>query len=95
MTKKPRYDSTCMPHTCNVSPCRVVICDLSGRYIDQIGGNGPALRDGSFDSAAFNRPQGLAYSARRARLYVADTENHSLREVRVQCVCSLYVLVVV
>ncbi|CAL5223491.1 g6016 [Coccomyxa viridis] len=59
---------------------RLVICDLSGRYIDQIGGNGPALRDGAFDSAAFNRPQGLAFSGRRGRLYVADTENHALRE---------------
>ena len=61
--------------------CRVVICDLSGQFIDQIGGNGPALRDGSFQEAAFNRPQGLAFSARRNRLYVADTESHALREV--------------
>lgn len=58
-----------------------MICDLGGRYLDQIGGNGPALRDGSFDSAAFNRPQGLAYSKRHGSLYVADTENHALREV--------------
>jgi len=59
-----------------------VICDLSGQYLDQIGGNGPALRDGSFDSAAFNRPQGLAYSKRHGSLYVADTDNHALREVK-------------
>lgn len=62
--------------------CRIVICDPEGRYIDQIGGNGPALRDGPFDVAAFNRPQGLAYSTDRGCLYVADTENHALREVR-------------
>ena len=65
--------------------CRIVICDLSGQYIDQIGGNGPALQDGGFDSAAFNRPQGLAFSQRRGRLYVADTENHALREVSLCC----------
>ena len=70
-----------VPYRCRDIACRLVICDLSGRYIDQIGGNGPALRDGAFDSAAFNRPQGLAFSGRRGRLYVADTENHALREV--------------
>lgn len=31
-------------------------------------GNGPALQDGSFEGAGFNRPQGLAYSARRNAL---------------------------
>ena len=61
--------------------CRIVICDLEGRYIDQIGGNGPALRDGRYDVAAFNRPQGVAYSTKWGCLYVADTENHALREV--------------
>ena len=62
--------------------CRIVICDLEGRYINQIGGNGPALKDGPSDVAAFNRPQGVAYSTKRGCLYVADTENHALREVR-------------
>ena len=61
--------------------CRIVICGLTGQYIDQIGGNGAALKDGAFDSAAFNRPQGLAFSSKRGCLYVADTENHALREV--------------
>ena len=61
--------------------CRIVICGLTGQYINQIGGNGAALRDGAFDSAAFNRPQGLAFSSKRNCLYVADTENHALREV--------------
>lgn len=84
-----------MTHICNECPCRIVICDLSGKYIDQVGGNGPTLRDGGFDSAAFNRPQGLAYSARRARLYVADTENHALREVSVWCFALVIMLLVV
>ncbi|KAH9689718.1 protein SUPPRESSOR OF QUENCHING 1 [Citrus sinensis] len=39
------------------------------------------LRDGSFDDATFNRPQGLAYNAKKNLLYVADTENHALREI--------------
>ena len=61
--------------------CRVVVCTLEGRFLDQVGGNGPSLRDGAFEAAAFNRPQGLAYSARHNCLYLADTENNALREV--------------
>jgi hypothetical protein len=43
---------------------------------------GAGLRDGGFDTAAFNRPQGVAYSPSGDALYVADTENHALRKVR-------------
>lgn len=66
-----------------------MVCDLEGHFLDQIGGNGPALRDGAFAAAALNRPQGVAYSARRDCLYVADTENNALREVRPAFRCSL------
>jgi hypothetical protein len=40
----------------------------------------PALwpQDGSFEGAALNRPQGLAFSPRHGVLYVADTENHAV-----------------
>uniref|UniRef100_A0A7C9F066 Uncharacterized protein n=1 Tax=Opuntia streptacantha TaxID=393608 RepID=A0A7C9F066_OPUST len=59
-----------------------VVTDLDGNYIMQVGSSGEeGLRDGSFDDATFNRPQGLAYNAKRNVLYVADTENHALREV--------------
>ncbi|GIL63415.1 hypothetical protein Vafri_17433, partial [Volvox africanus] len=58
---------------------RILVTDLNGRFIEQIGGNGPALGDGSFDSAALNRPQGLTFSPRRNQLFVADTENHAVR----------------
>ena len=61
--------------------CRIVITNLEGKYIDQIGGNGGKFRDGSFEEAAFRRPQGVAYSAKEDALYVADTENHALRRV--------------
>ncbi|KAG2443188.1 hypothetical protein HYH02_009265 [Chlamydomonas schloesseri] len=60
---------------------RVVVTDLSGKFIEAVGGNGPALRDGSFEAAALNRPQGLAFSPRRNTLYVADTENHAVRAI--------------
>eukprot|EP00252_Welwitschia_mirabilis_P003095 TRINITY_DN1317_c0_g2_i1.p1 TRINITY_DN1317_c0_g2~~TRINITY_DN1317_c0_g2_i1.p1 ORF type:complete len:353 (+),score=67.28 TRINITY_DN1317_c0_g2_i1:2084-3142(+) len=61
---------------------RIVVTDLEGNFILQVGCSGEeGLRDGSFDSAAFNRPQGLAYNPRKNVLYIADTENHALREI--------------
>ncbi|XP_022961409.1 protein SUPPRESSOR OF QUENCHING 1, chloroplastic isoform X3 [Cucurbita moschata] len=61
---------------------RIVVTDLSGNFLIQIGSTGEdGLRDGTFDDATFNRPQGLAYNAKKNLLYVADTENHALREI--------------
>ncbi|XP_050383338.1 protein SUPPRESSOR OF QUENCHING 1, chloroplastic isoform X2 [Argentina anserina] len=61
---------------------RIVVTDLDGNFIVQIGSTGEeGLRDGSFDDATFNRPQGLAYNTKKNLLYVADTENHALREI--------------
>ncbi|XP_027351864.1 protein SUPPRESSOR OF QUENCHING 1, chloroplastic isoform X2 [Abrus precatorius] len=61
---------------------RIVVTDLDGNFILQIGSSGEeGLQDGSFDDATFNRPQGLAYNAKKNILYVADTENHALREI--------------
>ncbi|TYH91789.1 hypothetical protein ES332_A13G137800v1 [Gossypium tomentosum] len=61
---------------------RIVVTDLDGNFIVQIGSTGEeGLHDGSFDDATFNRPQGLAYNAKKNLLYVADTENHALREI--------------
>ncbi|KAK7397113.1 hypothetical protein VNO78_18280 [Psophocarpus tetragonolobus] len=61
---------------------RIVVTDLDGNFIVQIGSSGEeGLQDGSFDDATFNRPQGIAYNAKKNILYVADTENHALREI--------------
>ncbi|KAL4421480.1 hypothetical protein ABPG75_010771 [Micractinium tetrahymenae] len=60
---------------------RIVITDLQGRFLDQIGCGAPGLVDGSYEDAAFYRPQGVAYSPKRNCLYVADTEAHALREI--------------
>ncbi|KAF3453177.1 hypothetical protein FNV43_RR03614 [Rhamnella rubrinervis] len=61
---------------------RIVVTDLDGNFIVQIGSSGEeGLSDGNFDDATFNRPQGLAYNAKKNLLYVADTENHALREI--------------
>lgn len=60
---------------------RIVVTDLEGNFIMQVGGSGEVLRDGAFEYATFNRPQGLAYNPKKNVLYVADTENHALREI--------------
>lgn len=61
---------------------RIVVTDLDGNFIVQIGSSGEeGFQDGSFDDATFNRPQGVAYNAKQNILYVADTENHALREI--------------
>ncbi|KAF8018310.1 hypothetical protein BT93_H3259 [Corymbia citriodora subsp. variegata] len=61
---------------------RIVVTDLDGNFIVQIGSTGEeGLRDGNFDEVAFNHPQGLAYNPKKNILYVADTENHALREI--------------
>ncbi|XP_010259233.1 PREDICTED: NHL repeat-containing protein 2 isoform X1 [Nelumbo nucifera] len=61
---------------------RIVVTDLDGNFIVQVGSTGEeGLQDGTFEDATFNRPQGLAYNPRKNLLYVADTENHALREI--------------
>lgn len=59
---------------------RIVVTDLTGR-VQAVIGSGPAgLRDGTFESAQFFRPQGMTLADENT-LYVADTENHALRRV--------------
>jgi len=60
---------------------RVLVCDLDGRITDTIGAGAVGGADGRFEDAGFYRPQGLAYDPSRNVLYVADTENHLVREV--------------
>ena len=56
---------------------RIVISTLAGKLLD-VAGAGPAgEKNGSFDSATFHHPQGLALDGEK--LYVADTENHLIR----------------
>jgi len=58
---------------------RIVIADLSGTVRDIVGTGKPAFQDGTFSTAGFNKPQGLALKG--SKLYVADTGNHSIRRV--------------
>jgi DNA-binding beta-propeller fold protein YncE len=60
---------------------RIVIVDKNGKELDVAGSGIVGRADGSFEAASFHRPQGLAWSPDDRRLYVADTENHEIREL--------------
>ncbi|HUY90022.1 MAG TPA: thioredoxin-like domain-containing protein [Pirellulales bacterium] len=58
---------------------RIVICDLAGKLLGVVGSGALGRDDGGYEQATFNQPQGLALKDQT--LYVADTENHSLRKI--------------
>ena len=58
---------------------RLVIAKLDGTLMETIGTGAHGADDGSFDRAAFFRPQGMVLDGET--LYVADTENHLIRQI--------------
>jgi DNA-binding beta-propeller fold protein YncE len=56
---------------------RIVIARADGAIEAIIGSGRRGLKDGPFDEAEFNQPQGVA--ADGDTLYIADTENHAIR----------------
>ena len=58
---------------------RIVITSLNGIVDRMIGSGVPAFRDGPADTAAFHAPHGLEIAENT--VYVADTENHSVRAI--------------
>ena len=59
---------------------RIVVVSLEGGAIEAMVGSGQeGLADGDFKTAQFNHPQGMAFDGKI--LYVADTENHLIREI--------------
>ncbi len=60
---------------------RIVMSSEDGEILHLIGTGKPGLTDGSFQQAQFSAPQGMAFDPENQLLYVADTENHSLRRV--------------
>ena len=59
---------------------RIMQASLEGVIQRTFGSGEPCLRDGPTETAAFQQPQGMALNG--SLLYVADTENHAIREVR-------------
>ncbi len=58
---------------------RIIISSHSGKVLDIAGSGMAGSVDAAFESAAFQSPQGLAFSEDGQTLYVADTGNHQLR----------------
>ena len=59
---------------------RIVITKLDGTFLYAIGSGARGRRDGAFQEASFDSPQGLALDpSDNSTLYVADTRNHLLR----------------
>jgi thiol-disulfide isomerase/thioredoxin/sugar lactone lactonase YvrE len=58
---------------------RIIITDTAGKILHTIGSSQAGLVDGSFESCRFFRPQGVAWMD--GQLYVADTENHAIRQI--------------
>ncbi|MCC5620439.1 thioredoxin-like domain-containing protein [Nostoc sp. CHAB 5715] len=60
---------------------RLIMSSFDGEILHLIGTGKSGLTDGAFNEAQFFAPQGMAYDAENQILYVADTENHTLRRV--------------
>jgi thiol-disulfide isomerase/thioredoxin len=58
---------------------RIVIARLDGTLIETVGTGMHGADDGPFDRGTFFRPQGMVLDGET--LYVADTENHLIRQV--------------
>lgn len=58
---------------------RILVTTKSGKVLDVAGEGTIGAADGVFSSATFNHPQGMALDSEV--LYVADTENHLLRQL--------------
>lgn len=58
---------------------RIIITSLTGELKSVIGSGLSGRKDGSFQEAEFQRPQGTALAGNT--LYVADTENHLIRSI--------------
>lgn len=58
---------------------RIVITSLDGKLKEIIGTGAIGKTNGAYDKATFDHPQGMALVGNK--LYVADTENHLIREV--------------
>lgn len=61
----------------------LVVNAANGKIIYKVGGDAKDLRDGNFEQACFFRPQGVLWVGEK-KIYVADTENHALREIDLQ-----------
>jgi hypothetical protein len=60
---------------------RIIISDTTGAVSMVVGDGNAGFRDGAASEVRFNHPRGVALAADGARLQVADTANHAIREI--------------
>ena len=60
---------------------RIVVTDFTGQALAVIGGTDSGFADGDFRTARFRHPQGVYYDTSSDIIYVADTENHAIRQI--------------
>ncbi|XP_076395339.1 NHL repeat-containing protein 2 isoform X2 [Megachile rotundata] len=58
---------------------RILVTDMVGTVEYVIGGMNPDFRDGNFENARFNAPQGVCVLG--DSIFVADNENHAVRKI--------------
>ncbi|XP_046143171.1 NHL repeat-containing protein 2 [Osmia bicornis bicornis] len=58
---------------------RILVTDMLGKVEYVIGGSNPDFRDGDFQTARFNAPQGVCILG--SWIFVADNENHAVRKI--------------
>lgn len=60
---------------------RIVHTNFNGEVLHIIGNGKANSSDGAFTQAQFSAPQGMTFDEKKQILYVADTENHTLRKI--------------
>jgi DNA-binding beta-propeller fold protein YncE/thiol-disulfide isomerase/thioredoxin len=61
---------------------RVVVADLlTYEVLDVIGSGARGFNDGAAGEATFDKPQGMTLDAEKNLLYIADVNNHAVREI--------------
>src|SRR5436189_3610062 len=60
---------------------RLIVATADGQILEVIGAGEAGFEDGDYGQARFFRPQGVCLDADGQTLYVADTENHAIRQV--------------
>ncbi|WP_292520504.1 thioredoxin-like domain-containing protein [Methanoculleus sp.] len=60
---------------------RIIVASGDGKILETIGSGTAGSTDGPFDEAAFYLPEGLVFDEEAGILYVADTGNHTIRQV--------------
>ncbi|BAZ42211.1 redoxin domain-containing protein [Calothrix sp. NIES-4101] len=60
---------------------RIIHTSLTGEVFNIIGTGKAGLSDGNFTEAEFSAPQGMTFDSENQILYIADTNNHSIRQI--------------